>query len=103
MTERKKNRYITKAIAEELGPEIQDILWGIMDSVATERKEKMDYLQVFNITTTVKGIRIVNKQEQPKFEEEYLIRNDNGIANGNTTIWIIDESNFQTMMFPSDY
>ncbi|RTZ51678.1 hypothetical protein EKO25_26100, partial [Bacillus sp. SAJ1] len=95
-------RYITRAIAEELNPEIQVIVWGIMDSVERRRKDKMDYLQVFNITANDKGIRIVNKQEQPQFEEEYLIRND-GIANENITIWIIDEPNIQTMMFPRDY
>lgn len=103
MTERKKNRYITRAIAEELNQEIQVITWGKMDSVASKRMDKMDYLQVFNITATDKEIRIINIQEQPKLEEEYLIRIDNCITNRSTTIWIIDESKIQTMMFPSDY
>jgi hypothetical protein len=102
MTEQDKPRYMTRAISEELNIEMQALLWELLDSIAAKRKDKMDYLQVFEIVNIGNNIKIINRQEQPAIEEELMV--DKGTMNiEDTTVWIIDEPDKQTLLFPSDY
>ncbi|MEB6551142.1 DUF960 domain-containing protein [Heyndrickxia sporothermodurans] len=102
MNEQHKPRYMTRAINEELNIEMQALLWELLDSIAVKRKDKMDYLQVFEIVNIGNKIKIINRQEQPTIKEELIM--DKGTMNiKNTTVWIIDEPDKQTMLFPSDY
>ena len=102
MAEQHRFRYITKAINDEVEVEIQILLWKLMDLLATERKERMDYFQAFDINYDDKQLKITNKQEQPFMEEEFI--NISGVVFAkNMTVWIIDDIDKQTMLFPSDY
>ncbi|MFJ7725876.1 DUF960 family protein [Neobacillus sp. NPDC097160] len=102
MNEQRKPRYMTRAISEKISIEMQTLLWELLDSIAVQRKDKMDYLQVFEFVNINKKIKIINSQEQPPIKEEIII--EQGIMNlKDTTIWIIDEPDKQTMLFPSDY
>lgn len=102
LTEQRKPRYVTRAINEELNIEIQVLLWELFDSIAIKRRDKMDYLQVFEIVNISNKIKIINRQEQPAMKEEIII--EPGTMNvKNTTIWIIDEPDNQIMLFSSDY
>ncbi|WP_374717467.1 DUF960 family protein [Neobacillus sp.] len=102
MIEQGKPRYMTRAINEELNIKMQAFLWELLDLIALKRKDKMDYLQVFEIVNIGNKIKVINYQEQPTIKEELII--ELGRMNiKDTTVWIIDEPDKQTMLFPSDY
>lgn len=101
MTEQHKPRYVTRAINGELNIEIQVLLWELLDSIAVSGKDKMDYLQVFEIVNSGNKLKITNRQEQPAMKKELIIESTLEIKD--TTVWIINEPNYQTMLFPSDY
>ncbi|KAA0808414.1 hypothetical protein EI976_12560 [Bacillus licheniformis] len=97
-----KSRYMTKAISEELSIELQAVLWQLYDEITEQRKEQMDYLQVFKIEVCVNTLMITNRQEEPPIQAKFTINNKiKGIKN--TTVWIIDDTKYQTMLFPKDY
>lgn len=62
-------RYVTRRANEVLSPDIQAILWAIIDRDLAESKE-LDYLQVFSLTIVHSGDvmyqRIRQTQEHPK-------------------------------------
>lgn len=102
MVEQEKVRYVTRAIKEKLNLEIQVLLWKLLDSIAIKRKSKMDYLQVFIIKSDGKIVKIINRQEQPGTKKEIIIAQVR-LCIKDTTVWIIDETDKQTILFPSDY
>lgn len=102
MSRKRKPKFVTKAVSEEISVEIQALLWGLMDILAVKRKERMDYLQVFEISSTKKHIHIVNKQEKPPIQEKFVFGNVS-IATKNVVVWIIDDYEKQVMLLPSDY
>jgi hypothetical protein len=102
MTVQHKPRYMTRAINEELNIKIQILLWELLDSIAMKRKDKMDYLQVFEIVNSGDNLKIINRQEQPAMKEELMIE-QGSMDMDNLTVWIIDEPDNQTMLFPKDY
>jgi hypothetical protein len=97
-----KSRYMTKAISGILDIELQATLWQIYDEINEQRKEHMDYLQVFEIEVCEKTLTIINRQEEPPFQTKFITNNKiKGVKN--TTVWIIDDARYQTMLFPEDY
>lgn len=93
---------MTKAISEELDIELQVVLWKFYDEINEQRKEQMDYLQVFEISVCVETLTITNRQEVPSLQTKVIINNKVKGAK-NTTVWIIDDERYQTMLFPKDY
>ncbi|SDM42583.1 DUF960 family protein [Sediminibacillus halophilus] len=77
MPKKHKSRYMTKAISEEVNVELKMLLWGVMDLLASERKETMDYLQVFDIIVSDNKLRMTNKQEQSYLKEEFINKRGN--------------------------
>lgn len=66
------------------------------------RKDKMDYFQVFNIFKMGDTLVIKNRQEKPIMNDKLMLkRNYSGLEQ--TTIWIIDNQDTKTMLFPKDY
>jgi hypothetical protein len=102
MTKQEKPRYVTRAINKELNIEIQVLLWELLDAITVKRKDKMDYLQVFEIKSDGNNVKIINRQEQPAIKEEVII-GQGGLSVKDNTVWIIDESDKKTMLFPNDY
>ncbi|MFK9091717.1 DUF960 family protein [Bacillus salipaludis] len=102
MAEQRGPRYVTRSINKELNIEIQALLWELLDTIAVKRKDKMDYLQVFEIVNDRNNIKIINHQEQPAMKEELMIKRGS-MEVKNTTVWIIDDLEYQTMLFPKDY
>ncbi|MBD8071542.1 DUF960 family protein [Bacillus sp. PS06] len=97
-----KSRYMTKAISEELDIELQVVLWQFYDEINEQRKEQMDYLQVFEISVCEETLTITNRQEVSSLQTKVIINNKVKGAK-NTTVWIIDDERYQTMLFPKDY
>lgn len=94
-------RYHTKRIAEELHPEITMNLWNLIYKRRKEG-EKLDYLQVFELSIQ-QGAQVVNhKQEQPSYEEKWVLslKYTHPVL---TKIWCIDDGENQVMMYPSEY
>lgn len=102
MTVQNKPRYVTRTISEELSIELQAIVWQFYDEIIEQRKEKMDYLQVFEIESNESSLTLTNRQEELPFQIKIIIKNKVKGAK-NTSIWVIDDLDYLTMLFPTDY
>ena len=98
------DKYATRAIASEVSLDLQMALWSMIERRKQKGKE-VDYLQLFVLSTAeVDGQvvqRIVHKQEVPKMTDTYYLKDI--IQPMNTKIWIMDNIEYCTMMFPEDY
>lgn len=104
MFDNKNNRYMTRAIAEELHPEIALILWRLIDS-KNKLNVELDYLQIFELTVSNGKQAIVHRQEVPE-RKSLLIVPLTDAEPINSKVWCIDsgvESEGQMMLFPNDY
>ena len=102
MTKPNRYRNVTKAVSEKVDVNMQIQLWRIYDLLAAEREKDMDYLQVFDIKNADNKVIIINEQEEPSLKKELIFEQEMFDVN-DTTIWIIEEFDKQTMLFPSDY
>lgn len=88
-----------------IGPDIQAVLWSIVDRDLIEGKE-MDYLQVFSLSVVHAGDeiyqRIRQKQEQPKSKKIHDVSGIKETVSG-ITVWIIDSGTYCTMLLPEEY
>lgn len=101
MFDDKDKRYMTKAVAESLHPEIQMLLWQLIDHQKEQGKE-LDYLQVFELVNKNNKQEILHRQEVPPSETKWFIplKNTTPIYE---TVWCMDDGENQVMMYPSDY
>ncbi|WP_433744949.1 DUF960 family protein [Falsibacillus pallidus] len=101
MFDKTSRRYMTKAIAEELHPEITKHLWHLIDE-RNEQGEELDYLQVFELGVEKGKQLILHRQEQPPYRKKWLteLKHTSPII---STIWCIDEGQSEIMLYPSDY
>lgn len=97
-------RYITKSIQQEVGMDLQILLWSLIDT-NKNREIPLDYLQIFELTVEYACgevfQKIVHRQEQPCSEEITYYRNIEKPIN--TAIWVIDSGEYSTMLYPSEY
>lgn len=98
-------RYVTHRANEVLSPEIQAILWTIIDrDLANGRK--LDYLQVFSLSIVhAQGKmfqRVRQRQEQPELVRVHDIPSIHEPVSG-VKVWIIDSGDYCTMLLPDDY
>ncbi len=96
-------RYATRGVADEVGLDIQIVLWSLIGKRKTTGK--IDYLQVFELTVECQNGEqvqmIIHRQEVPPMKDEYIIR---GILEPlDTKIWVIDSGEYCTMLFPAEY
>lgn len=89
MFSNKKERYMTRAIADSLGMEIQKLLWDLIN-YERERGEEMDYLQVFELENRENKQHIIHRQEVPERKREWLVPLIRQ-APVNLTVWCIDD------------
>lgn len=101
MFQSKNNRYVTRSIDNTLSPKMQLILWGLIDDQVKKGNE-MDYLQKFELNITDAGQEIRHSQEKPRrsYKTVLSIIMEDFISK---TIWVIDDVEYQTMLFPEDY
>ncbi|ASA24914.1 DUF960 family protein [Paenibacillus donghaensis] len=95
-------RYVTRGVNNELNPELQLLLWALLDE-QIQSNVQMDYLQVFDLTTENEGSHMVQKiihsQEQPKRIKSISYSGVNTPLHG-ITVWIIDSDEYVTMLLP---
>ena len=88
-------RYATNEISVELPLDLQILLWGLIDQL-----EEKDYLQVFTLTATDQGQRIVHSQEQPPYQAEYTFPT---LASRQGKVFVIDDESHTTMLWSHQY
>lgn len=90
------NRYVTSKVAEEVPLIFQLFMWACIDMLEIEA----DYLQIFELTATAEGQKIVHKQEQLPYRKDYLIPCAKPLS---TKIFVIDDGEHATMLFAEEY
>jgi hypothetical protein len=102
MFEKEKDRFVTRSVDSEVPVETQALIWNFIDELKEKRQSEMDYLQVFQLIVQ-DGIQvIINTQEEPLKEDciKVSLPKNKMLT---TKIWVIDDGNYSTMLFPSDY
>ncbi|MFT9412213.1 DUF960 family protein [Liquorilactobacillus hordei] len=99
MFELEKKKYITRGIKEKVSMFQQLICWNLIKQ-KRESNIKLDYLQIFEFSQDSKCSKVIHRQEQPLFIDEYSFR---GGAIKNLKIWVIDDSEQIMMMLPEEY
>ncbi|MBS4212436.1 DUF960 family protein [Neobacillus rhizophilus] len=102
MFEKEKNRFVTRSVDSEVPIEIQVLIWDFIDELKEKRQSEMDYLQVFQLTIQDGVQVIINTQEEPLKEDciKVTVPKNKMLS---TRIWVMDDGNYSTMLFPSDY
>ena len=94
-----KNRYITKGIESSVPLYLIMILWELIDR--EKQNTKLDYLQIFRLSTENGKQRIVHEQEQPKpFKKTYLYHMPETFTG---KIYVIDDGDHETMLLAEEY
>lgn len=98
-----KTRYMTKGISSKIPLSLQLYIWNLIDDKINS-KEKMDYLQIFEIKNNNKNLIVVHKQENPLYRKEYRLKIiEEYIGIENTKIYVIDDQSHSTMLFADEY
>ncbi|MEF2243831.1 DUF960 family protein [Paenibacillus sp. IITD108] len=97
-------RYMTRGIQEEVHLGLQIIIWQLIDDCKAKGL-KLDYLQVFELSTEVVGGQLVqviqHRQEEPLYRRTHRFAPIE--VPQETTIWAIDDGDHSTMLLPSEY
>lgn len=89
-------KYITRGVSENISIELQIILWNMVLSMSI----KKDYLQIFELSTDENILTIKHSQEIPTYEKIYKFIVSKPI---NEKIYIIDDTEYSTMLLASEY
>ena len=92
-------RYITKGVDDTVPPELQILMWNMIDSMEVSQK---DYLQVFELSEEDGKQKIVHKQEQPEYKRTYSLE----MADASflyAKVFVIDDETHSTMLLASEY
>ena len=95
-------KLVTRYLNESVLPDIQMILWGLVEEI--RGKIKHDYLQVFDLSIeNVQGIDVQvvkHTQERPRYKKihRYLV-----VEPVKARIFIIDSEEYCTMLFAEEY
>jgi hypothetical protein len=101
-------KYTTKGIAESVSPELISKMYQLIEDL--RKKKKLDYLQIFRLTTKRGNdssmIQVIeHEQEVPPFKRKYEF---NVVKPITEKIYVIDNSNevvgsYCTMLFAHEY
>lgn len=99
-----KNRYITRGVKEEIGLDIQILIWSYIDALKERKDINVDYLQVFELNTInrndIFNQKLVHKQELAPYEKLYLLNVEEPV---NKKVYVIDEGDYSTMLLAEEY
>ena len=94
----KNEKYVTKGVNSEVSLLLQLFMWQCIEEMPSPK----DYLQVFKLTLEAGKQKIIHYQEQPEYKKEYLLDiADTPFFVGK--IFVIDDGDHSTMLFPSEY
>lgn len=97
-----KEKYISRAIKEQLPQELIVILWNLIEEARSHTQ--LDYLQIFQLSrVTLDGIpvqKVTHSQENPKYKNEIYIFCNDVITQ---KVYCIDDETHSTMLFADEY
>lgn len=97
-------KYATRGIASELTPELQLILWHMIDDLR-RRQMPLDYLNVFKLDVVSIGgqtlQQITHTQEVPLYRNMITVRIETPV--GDRKVFCIDDGTHSTMLFAEEY
>lgn len=95
-------RYITRGFQDRIPIPTQLLLFQMIDSA--EKKEKLDYLQVFILSVEVQNEKtfqkIVHSQEQPPRSRTFLFPTNNPVT---VKVFAIDDEDHHTFLLAEEY
>lgn len=98
------SRYITSGVAENFPIELQVALFSAVEQMREKVSGQLDYLQVFEIVTRVKGqkkfLHIYHMQECPEAKLKYFIPTDVEV---NGRAYMIDGVDHITLLLAEEY
>lgn len=94
----KNKRYVTRGIAAAIFPQMQTLLWYLIDSMDGPEK---DYLQVFQLEPDGEKQRVLHTQEEPPYRNEHLLKF--GDVPVRVKIFVIDDGDHSTMLLAEEY
>ena len=98
------SRYVTKGVAENFPMELQAALFSVIERMSEKVCGELDYLQVFEIVTEVKGqkkfLHIYHMQECPEAKLEYFIPTEVEV---NGRAYMIDDVDHVTLLLAEEY
>ena len=98
------SRYITSGVAENFPIELQVVLFSAVEQMREKVSGQLDYLQVFEIVTEVKGqkkfLHIYHMQECPEAKLEFFIPTDVEV---NGRAYMIDDVDHITLLLAEEY
>ena len=100
---KKDNRYVTRGVNDEVDIRLQLIMWSMIDKLKDEGNVELDYLQVFRIRKEGKKIVISQSQEVPEYSCTYEIELEDIQIDDEIKVYVIDNGEYSTMLFPSEY
>lgn len=100
------NCYMTRQISEEVPFVLQQLMWNLIYELG--KYSELDYLQVFTFkafNAQDDTITLVHSQEEPEFYAEHLLKVPRVIGERleNRKIYIIDDIEYATMLFSTEY
>ena len=98
------DKYITRGVADSFPIELQTALFSAIKQMSEKVCGQLDYLQVFEIVTEVKGqkkfLHIYHMQECPEAKLEYFIPTDVEV---NGRAYLIDDVDHITLLLAEEY
>jgi len=98
-----KTRYMTRGVSSKIPLTLQIYLWNLIDE-KLKKNEDLDYLQIFIVKNNGRNLKIIHKQEEPPYKNEYKLKMVNEYVEvKNTKIYVIDDRTHSTMLFAEEY
>lgn len=99
------SRYMTRGIQEEVGLDLQLLLWQLIDD-CKGKGNTLDYIQIFELST--ESVRehtvqvVLHRQEEPYYQSIHRLTAIVRPLN-QTKVWVMDDGDHSTMLFPNEY
>jgi hypothetical protein len=93
------DRYITQGIDAEIPLEVQAAMWVAIDLMPDPK----DYLQVFDLEPLGEFVqKMIHHQEQPEYSTDVYVPLPHDTEAVTATIFVIDDGDHSTMLFPDE-
>ena len=98
---KKENRYVSREANEAIDIRLQLIMWNLIDEL--KQKKEVDYLQIFRLKKKEGRVIIEHEQEVPSYKEQYELGENNISIENDIKIYVIDSTNYSTMILAEEY
>ena len=92
-----EKKFVSAGVHERVDFLLQLFMWSLVENLPPPK----DYLQVFRLSPEGNRQKIKHQQEEPDYEQEYLLLTDAPIFIGK--IYVIDDGEQSTMLLAEEY